>query len=87
MVSAQLAGEDFMVGLDRRRADTAGQMLEPMPTPPSTAWAGNAKRFTETHPAGIPREMKTINTAMGVPVAGGPTRRAAAGGHDRRGRH
>ncbi|MDJ0358473.1 hypothetical protein [Paenarthrobacter sp. PH39-S1] len=29
MASAQLAGEDFLVGLDRRRADTAGQHLEP----------------------------------------------------------
>ena len=27
MASAQLAGEDFLVGLDRRRADVAGQLL------------------------------------------------------------
>lgn len=62
MASAQLAGEDFMVGLDRRRADTAGQVLEPVPTPASTTWAGNAKRFTDTHLAGIPAAMNTINT-------------------------
>lgn len=31
--SAQLAGEDFLVGLDRHRADRAGQELEPVPTP------------------------------------------------------
>ncbi len=62
MASAQLAGEDFMVGLDRRRADAAGQLLEPTPTPPSTTWAGNAKRFTNDHLAGLPAAMKTINT-------------------------
>ena len=33
MASAQLAGEDFLVGLDRRRADVAGQLLAPVPTP------------------------------------------------------
>ena len=62
MASAQLAGEDFMVGLDRRRADTAGQVLEPVPTPASTTWAGNAKRFTTEHLAGLPAAMKKINT-------------------------
>ena len=62
MASAQLAGEDFMVGLDRRRADSAGQVLEPVPTPASTTWAGNAKRFTGEHLAGLPGAMNTINT-------------------------
>ena len=36
LACAQLAGEDFLVGMDRRRADTAGQLLEPVPTPAST---------------------------------------------------
>lgn len=62
MACARLAGEDFMVGLDRRRADTAGQVLEPVPTPASTTWAGNAKRFTDEHLAGLPTAMRTINT-------------------------
>jgi Transposase DDE domain group 1 len=62
MACAQLAGEDFMVGLDRRREDAAGQMLEPVPTPASTTWAGNAKRFTGKHLAGLPAAVKTINT-------------------------
>ncbi|MGB4780151.1 hypothetical protein [Microbacterium sp.] len=62
MASAQLAGEEFMVGLDRRRADTAGQVLEPVPTPASTTWAGNARRFTDARLAGLPAAMKTINT-------------------------
>jgi len=31
MAAAQLAGEDFLVGLDRQRADVAGQALWPVP--------------------------------------------------------
>lgn len=62
MASAQLTGQDHMVGLDRRRADTAGQTLEPVPTPASTTWAGIAKRFTGTHLAAIPAALKAINT-------------------------
>ena len=31
MAAAQLAGEDFLVGLDRQRADVAGQALAPVP--------------------------------------------------------
>jgi hypothetical protein len=31
IAAAQLAGEDFLVGLDRRRADTAGQLPAPVP--------------------------------------------------------
>ena len=53
VVSAQLAGEDFLVGLDRRRADTAGQELEPVPTPASTTAAGIAKRFGGAQLQGI----------------------------------
>jgi hypothetical protein len=30
MAAAQLAGEDFLVGLDRWRADAAGQVLAPV---------------------------------------------------------
>jgi len=53
MASAHMTGQDFLVGMDRRRADTAGQQLEPMPTPASTTTAQLAKRFTATHLAGI----------------------------------
>jgi hypothetical protein len=52
MASAQLAGADFLVGMDRRRADTAGQLLEPVRTPASTTTAKLAKHFTPTHLAG-----------------------------------
>jgi hypothetical protein len=45
LASAQLAGEDYLVGLDRRRADTAGGLLAPVATAPSTTAATLAKRF------------------------------------------
>jgi hypothetical protein len=47
IASAQLAGQDFLVGLDRERADTAGQLLAPVPGLASTTAAGLAKRFTD----------------------------------------
>ncbi len=75
MASAQLAGEDFLVGLDRRRADTAGQELEPVPTPASTTAAGIAKRFGGEQLAGIEAGIGTVNTTMIDLLA--PVRRAS----------
>ena len=49
MATAQMTGADFLVGMDHRRADIAGQQLEPVPTPASTTTAQVAKRFTATH--------------------------------------
>jgi hypothetical protein len=43
---AQLAGEDFLVGLDRQRADAAGQQITPVPGLSSTTAAGVARRIT-----------------------------------------
>ncbi|MGH3846903.1 MAG: hypothetical protein ACRDS0_36595, partial [Pseudonocardiaceae bacterium] len=40
LASAQLAGEDFLVGLDRQRADVAGQLLAPVAGLSSTTAAG-----------------------------------------------
>lgn len=45
LACAQLAGEDYLVGLDRRRADKAGAVLAPVATAPSTTAATLAKRF------------------------------------------
>ena len=45
LASAQLTGADFLVRLDERREDVAGQQLEPVPTPASTTAAGIARRF------------------------------------------
>ncbi len=46
LAAAQLAGEDFLTGLDRQRADTAGQQITPVPGLSSTTAAGLARRIT-----------------------------------------
>jgi hypothetical protein len=46
IASAQLAGEDFLTGLDRQRADEAGQQLTPVPGLSSTTAAGLARRIS-----------------------------------------
>ncbi len=46
LAAAQLAGEDFLVGLDRQRADVSGQQLTPVPGLSSTTASGLARRFT-----------------------------------------
>ena len=46
LAAAQLAGEDFLTGLDRQRADAAGQQLTPVPGLASTTAAGLARRIT-----------------------------------------
>ena len=40
IAAAQLAGEDFLTGLDRQRADAAGQQITPVPGLASTTAAG-----------------------------------------------
>ena len=45
LACAQLAGEDYLIGLDRRRADVAGSCLSPVGTAPSTTASTLAKRF------------------------------------------
>ncbi len=47
LAAAQMAGEDFLVGLDRQRADVAGQVITPVPGLSSTTAAGLARRFTD----------------------------------------
>jgi hypothetical protein len=47
LAAAQLAGEDFLVGLDRQRADGAGQVIAPVAGLSSTTAAGLARRFTD----------------------------------------
>ena len=43
MAAAQLAGEDFLVGLDRLRADEAGQQVTPVPGLASSTATGIAR--------------------------------------------
>jgi len=45
MAQTQMLGGDFLSSLDRRRADTAGELLSAVPTPASTTAAGLAARF------------------------------------------
>jgi Transposase DDE domain group 1 len=47
LACAQWAGEDFLVGLDRQRADVAGQVIAPVPGLCSTTAAGLARRITD----------------------------------------
>jgi len=61
MVRAQLAGEDFMVGLDRRRTDVAGELLEDVATPASTTWRSIAARFTPEAFTGIEEAIAQVN--------------------------
>jgi hypothetical protein len=47
IAAAQLAGEDFLVGLDRQRADAAGQVVAPVPGLAATTAAGLARRLSD----------------------------------------
>ena len=75
VASCQLTGGDFLVSLDRRRADVAGQLLEPVATPAATTAAGIARRFTATHLRGIETAIGQVNTRMLALV--GPVRRSS----------
>lgn len=46
LATAQCAEEDFLVGLDRQRADVVGQEIAPVPGLSSTTAAGLARRLT-----------------------------------------
>jgi hypothetical protein len=75
VAAAQLAGEDFLVGLDRRRADLAGQVLAPVVGLSSTTAAGLARRFTDAQWHAVETGIGDIHTAM---LAALPPKRAAA---------
>lgn len=53
LASAQMAGEEYLVGLDRRRDDAAGASLSPVPVAPSTTAATLARRFAAGHWHGL----------------------------------
>jgi hypothetical protein len=61
---AQMTGEDFLVGLDRRRADTAGEARSPVSTPASTTAAGLARRIGPTRRQGIEAGIATVTARM-----------------------
>ena len=63
MAAAQLAGEDFLVGLDRHRADVAGQALTPVPGLASTTAAGLARRLTDGQWAAVETGLGDVHAA------------------------
>ena len=78
MAAAQLAGEDFLVGLDRQRADVAGQQLAPVPGLSSTTAAGLARRFTAGQWHAVETGLGDIYTAALAALAAVSAQRATA---------
>jgi len=64
MAAAQLAGEDFLVGLDRVRADQAGQLVTPVPGLATSTAAGIARRFTQQHWRGAETGLARVTARM-----------------------
>ena len=79
MAAAQLAGEDFLVGLDRVRADTAGQQITLVAGLSTSTATGIARRFTGQHWRGAEAGLAAASARM---LAMLPAERAAelAGG-------
>jgi len=59
IAAAQLAGEDFLTGLDCQRADAAGQQITPVPGLASTTAAGLARRLT-------PAQWQAVESGLAV---------------------
>jgi len=78
IAAAQLAGEDFQVGLDRQRADAAGQLLAPVPGLCSTTASGLARRFTAAQWRRVEVGVAQVAAAAVGKLA--PARRAALTG-------
>ena len=80
IAAAQLAGEDFLAGLDRQCADAAGQQLTPVPGLPSTTAAGLARRITGEQWQAVERGLAAVTERMlallpaerAAELAGGP---------------
>jgi Transposase DDE domain group 1 len=75
IAAAQLAGEDFLVGLDRQRADAAGQQVTPVPGLASTTAAGLARRVTPAQWRAVESGLAAVTGRM---LALLPAERAAA---------
>jgi hypothetical protein len=75
IAAAQLAGEDFLTGLDRQRADVAGQQVTPVPGLASTTAAGLARRVTPAQWEAVEHGLAAVTGRM-LDLA--PAERAAA---------
>jgi hypothetical protein len=78
IAAAQLAGEDFLVGLDRQRADSAGQLLAPVPGLAATTAAGLARRLSAAQWAAVESGLGDAHAAALAALAGVAPVRAAA---------
>ena len=80
IAAAQLAGEDFLTGLDRQRADAAGQQIAPVPGLASTTAAGLARRITPAQWEAVEQGVAAVTGQMldllpperAAALAGGP---------------
>ena len=80
IAAAQLAGEDFLTGLDRQRADMAGQQVTPVPGLASTTAAGLARRITPAQWEAVEHGLAVVTGRMldllpperAAALAGGP---------------
>ena len=78
IAAAQLAGEDFLVGLDRQRGDEAGQVLAAVPGLASTTAAGLARKFTDAQWHAVETGLADVAAAALAALAVvGPARAAA----------
>ena len=75
IAAAQLAGEDFLTGLDRQRADVAGQQITPVPGLASTTAAGLARRLSPVQWQAVESGLAVVTSRM---LALLPAARAAA---------
>jgi DDE family transposase len=64
IAAAQLAGEDFLTGLDRQRADAAGQQVTPVPGLASTTAAGLARRITPAQWQAVETGLAAVTSRM-----------------------
>ena len=75
IAAAQLAGEDFLTGLDRQRADAAGQQITLVPGLASTTAAGLARRITPARWQAVEHGLAVVTSRM---LSLLPAERAAA---------
>jgi len=64
LACCQLTGGDFLVALDRLRADEVAATIGPVPTPASTTAAGLARRFGPAQRAGIEKAVGALSTRV-----------------------
>src|SRR5271167_2769382 len=79
IAAAQLAGEDFLTGLDRQCADAAGQQITPVPGLASTTAAGVARRVTPAQWQAVESGLAVVTGRM-LALLPAPRAAALAGG-------